>query len=103
MGKTLIFPDITKGQKLEMMPQDDNDDYFDMCIFLSDVVKHGSSIWNRNHPKVLEQFNKVRNRNINNEPEQPARMSITMPIYFETNNPKQLWYDIQTKLKYSHC
>jgi len=45
---------------LEMIPQDDGDDYFDLCIFLSDVVEHGSSIWNRNHPKVQEQFNKVR-------------------------------------------
>ncbi len=106
MGKTLIFPDITEGHTLEMMPQDDNDDYFDICIFLADVVKHGSSIWNKNHPKVLEQFNKVRNRHINNEPWQPARMSITMPIHFNTNNPKQLWYDIQSKLKqlkHSYC
>ena len=102
MGKTLIFPDITRGQKLEMIPQDDGDDYFDMCIFLADVVEHGSSIWNRNHPKVLEQFNKVRTGCINDEPWQPARMSITMPIYFETKNPKQLWCDIQSKLKHSN-
>ena len=111
MGKTLIFPNITKtkGQTLEMIPQDDGDDYFDMCIFLSDVVEHGSSIWNKNHPKVLEQFNKVRTGhktghktgNINDEPWQPARMSITMPLYFETSNPKQLWFDIQSKLKCS--
>ena len=111
MGKTLIFPNIskTKGQTLEMIPQDDGDDYFDICIFLSDVVEHGSSIWNRNHPKVLEQFNKVKtgnktdniNGNINDEPWQPARMSITMPLYFETPNPKQLWLDIQSKLKCS--
>lgn len=109
MGKTLIFPNITKtkGQTLEMIPQDDGDDYFDICIFLSDVVEHGSSIWNRNHPKVLEQFNKVKTgnkiSNINDEPWQPARMSITMPLYFETRNPKQLWSDIQSKLKCSHC
>lgn len=99
MGKTLIFPNITKGQTLEMIPQDDSDDYFDMAIFLSDVVEHGSSIWNRNHPKVLEQFNKVRKCQISDEPWQPARMSITMPIHFETNNPKKLWLDIQAKLR----
>lgn len=109
MGKTLIFPNITKGQTLEMIPQDDGDDYFDICIFLSDVVEHGSSIWNRNHPKVLEQFKKVKigngngNGNINDEPWQPARMSITMLLYFETPNPKELWFDIQSKLKCSHC
>lgn len=102
MGKTLIFPNITQGQKLEIIPQDDNDDYFIMCIFLADVVEHGSSIWNTNHPKVLEQFMKVRNGNITDEPWQPARMSITMPIYFETTTPKQLWCDIQTKLQQSH-
>lgn len=102
MGKTFIIPNITKGQKLEMIPQDDGDDYFDMCIFLADVVEHGSSSWNRKHPKVAEQFQKVKDGIqtgiINDEPWQPARMSITIPIYFETNNPKQLWYDIQSKL-----
>jgi hypothetical protein len=99
MGKQLYFPKIDEKVDYCVIPQIDSDPDLEITIFLSDVVEHGSTSWNMSNKIVKENFDKViLGDNINYE-SSPGRMSITMPIFFKTNEPKKLWNDIKKKLK----
>lgn len=100
MGKHLYFPKIDGINDFCVIPQDDRCPDLEITIFLSDVVYHGSTTWNLNNPTVKTQMNDLKQGIIHNNPNLPGRMSITMPIYFITSNPLQLWENI--KQKFTH-
>jgi len=98
MGKQLFFPKINEYTDYVIAPQDDSENDLNITIFLSDIVEHGSTSWHQTNEIVLRQFNKVKSGNFINEESSPGRMSITMPIFFKTSEPKKLWANIKKKL-----
>lgn len=102
MGKCITFPNCSYTQenyeRIILNPQNDSDDYFEILIFFSDIVEHGSTIWNIQNETVKKQFEKTKISDITDDKSQPARLSITIPFYFQTEDPKKLWNDITKKL-----
>jgi len=101
MGKGLFFPSVadTKGniQDIVIYPDNDNDEFFTMAIFPSDITVHGSTTWNKDNDLVKTQFTKCKNEVIDTDI-MPGRISITICIHFLTENPYKLWKSIQERL-----